>query len=97
MSIVNLAVQVLPLNVEQTEAIRIIDVAIACIQSSGLKHVVCPFETVVEGEYAEVMKLLNDMQDDCYKAGAQTMIINMKLHRSAVKDLHIGDKLEKYR
>lgn len=96
MSIVNLAIQVLPISVDHAEAIRIIDVAIARIQSSGLRYVVCPFETVVEGEYEEVMQLLNDIQDDCYKAGAETMIINMKLHRSAVKDLHIEDKLEKY-
>jgi len=96
MHTVNLALQVLPLNVEQAEAIRIIDVAIARIQKSGLKHVVCPFETVIEGKYPEVMKLLDDIQNDCYMAGAKTMIINMKLHRSAVKDLAIDDKIGKY-
>ena len=96
MHTVNLAIQVLPLHVEQAEAIRIIDVAIARIQQSGLKHVVCPFETVIEGHYPELMQLLDNIQDDCYMAGAETLIINMKLHRSAVKDLHIEDKLEKY-
>ncbi len=96
MHTVNLAIQVLPLNMEQAEAIRIIDVAIARIQQSGLKHVVCPFETVIEGYYPDVMKLLDDIQDDCYMAGAETLIINMKLHRSAVKDLHISEKTGKY-
>ncbi len=96
MHTVNLAIQVLPLNVEQAEAIRIIDIAIARIQQSGLKYVVCPFETVIEGKYPDVMKLLDDIQDDCYMAGAETMIINMKLHRSAVKDLAIDDKIGKY-
>jgi len=96
MHTVNLAIQVLPLNKEQAETIRIIDVAIARIQASGLKYLVCPFETVIEGPYDEVMKLLNDIQDDCYAAGAETMIINMKLHRSKAKDLHIEDKVGKY-
>ena len=96
MHTVNLAIQVLPLNKEQAETIRIIDVAIARIQSSGLKHMVCPFETVIEGPYEEVMKLLDDIQNDCYAAGAETMIINMKLHRSKEKDLHIEDKVGKY-
>ena len=96
MRTVNLAIQVLPLNMEQAETIRIIDVAIARIQASGLEYMVCPFETVIEGNYHDVMKLLNDIQDDCYMAGAETMIINMKLHRSAVKDLHIEDKMGKY-
>lgn len=96
MHTVNLAIQVLPLNMEQDEAIRIIDVAIVRLKESGLKYLVCPFETVIEGYYPDVMKLLDDIQDDCYMAGAKTLIINMKLHRSSVKDLHIEDKVGKY-
>lgn len=93
---VNLAIQVLPLHTSQEEAYRIIDVAIACIQQSGLHYVVCPFETVIEGPYNTVMQLLDKMQDECYAAGAQSMIINMKLHRSKIKDLAIEDKTGKY-
>jgi uncharacterized protein YqgV (UPF0045/DUF77 family) len=94
---VNLAVQVLPLSTSQQEAYRIIDVAIACIQKSGLKYEVCPFETVIEGPYETVMQLLNQMQDECYAAGAESMLINMKLHRSKSKDMAIEDKTGKYK
>lgn len=93
---VNLAVQVLPLQTSQEEAYRIIDTAIECIQKSGLKYVVCPFETVIEGPYSEVMQLLNKLQEACFNAGGETVLINMKLHRSAVKDLLIDDKTGKY-
>ena len=93
----NLAVQVLPLHTSKEEAYRIVDVAIACINASGLNYVVCPFETVIEGPYDRVMQLLNDMQDACYKAGATELIINMKLHRNITKSLAIDDKIGKYK
>ena len=94
-NIVNLAIQVLPLYKEQEEGIRIIDRAIECIQQSGLKYVVCPFETVVEGEYDVVMKLVRDIHDVCYAAGASSLIMNMKL-QSSVKAVAIDDKIGKY-
>jgi uncharacterized protein YqgV (UPF0045/DUF77 family) len=94
--IVNLAIQVLPLGKEQKEAYVIIDAAIASIAASGLKYVVCPFETVVEGPYERVMQLVDEIQDVCYKAGAESLLVNMKLHRSKENDMHIDDKIGKY-
>ena len=96
-NIVNLAIQVLPVGLPQEEAYKIIDAAIEKIQSSGLKYLVCPFETVIEGPYAEVMQLVDDMQDACYSAGATSLLVNMKLHRSNIKDMAIDDKIGKYR
>lgn len=94
---INLAIQVLPLHLPQPEAYRIVDAAIACIDQSGLKYLVCPFETVIEGPYEQVMKLVDDVQDACNKAGADAVIINMKLQRNFVKDIAIDDKIGKYR
>jgi uncharacterized protein YqgV (UPF0045/DUF77 family) len=94
---VNLAIQVLPLEKSKDEAYSIIDGAIAAINASGLKYVVCPFETVIEGPYDKVMQLLNDIQDSCYEAGANSLLINMKLHTSKVRDIAIDDKIGKYK
>ena len=47
MNIQNLSIQVIPINTEA--AYTHIDAAIAVIQSSGLRHEVTPFSTVVEG------------------------------------------------
>jgi uncharacterized protein YqgV (UPF0045/DUF77 family) len=94
---VNLAIQVLPLHLSQEEAYGIIDKAIARIQSSGLHYVVCPFETVIEGPYDKVMQLVDDIQTVCNEAGAQSVLINMKLQRSFVKDIAIDDKIGKYK
>lgn len=93
---VNLAVQILPLYKNQEEAYGVIDKAIEKVQQSGLHHVVCPFETVIEGEYGEVIKLVGDMQQACYDAGATDLLVNMKLHRSTRKDMAIEDKTGKY-
>lgn len=93
---VNLAIQILPLGIDKQEAYSIIDKAIAQVQKSELKHVVCPFETVIEGPYNQVMQLMNDMQEACYNAGAKELLINMKLHRSNEKDMAIDDKTGKY-
>ncbi len=93
---VNLAVQVLPLGIPTEEAYRIIDEAIAVIGRSGLKYEVCPFETVIEGPYDRVMNILDELQLACTKAGADTILVNMKLHRSFSRDLAITDKTGKY-
>jgi len=94
--LVNLAIQFLPLEKPQPEAYRIIDLAIAAVQQSGLRYEVCPFETVVEGPYTEVMALLNRMQDAAFDAGAGTLLINMKLHRSRTASQRIEDKTGAY-
>lgn len=94
---VNLAIQVLPTHLPQPEAYAVVDAAIDCIKASGLEYLVCPFETVIEGPYEQVMKLVDDIQTACNKAGAQSLLINMKLQRSFVKDIAIDDKIGKYK
>jgi len=92
---VNLAIQVLPFSSAE-DKYTIIDKAIALIAESGLKHVVCPFETVVEGTYEEVMHLVEDIKHSCLLAGADDLIINLKLHAKKEGDALMDDKLEKY-
>lgn len=93
---VNLAIQFLPLRYPKDKAYEIVDAAIAVVQNSGLKFVVGPFETTVEGPYEAVFSLLEDMQEAARNAGADELLINMKLHRSFVEDMHITDKTGKY-
>ena len=94
---VNLAIQILPLRMDKEQAYASIDAAITCVEQSGLKYTVCPFETVIEGTYEEVMKLAGDMQDACYNSGVKELLVNMKLHRSIEGDMAIDDKIGKYK
>lgn len=86
----------MPLGKSTEEAYQIIDRAIAVIDQSGLKYEVCPFETVIEGSYERVMQVLDEIQNECSAAGADTILVNMKLHRSFKTDLAITDKTGKY-
>ena len=92
---INLAIQVLPFSSSE-DKYAIIDKAIKVIAESGLKYVVCPFETVLEGTFEEVMHVIEDIKHTCLLAGAEDLIINTKMHIKKDADALIDDKLEKY-
>lgn len=93
---VNVALQLLPKS-NTEDAYQIIDRAIACIAESGLRYLVCPFETVVEGPYTEVMELIGRVQETAFAHGAHELILNIKLQRGAAHSVSIDDKIGKYR
>jgi len=92
---INLAIQVLPRS-STKGTYELVDVAIELIQNSGLKYRVCPFETVIEGYYDEVMKLVKDIHDAVYASGAEEMITNIKIQTRNNQDVFIEDKMNKY-
>jgi len=92
---INLAIQVLPRS-STKGTYELVDVAIELIQKSGLKYRVCPFETVIEGSYDEVMSLVKDVHEAVYNAGAEEMITNIKIQTRHNQDVFIDDKMNKY-
>ncbi|WP_430816820.1 thiamine-binding protein [Carboxylicivirga sp. RSCT41] len=93
--IVNVAIQVLPMS-DKYEMYDMVDEAIALIQNSGLKYRITPFETVVEGEYTEVMNLVQRVQAACYASGAEKLLCNLKIQSHSTNDVQIEDKVGKY-
>lgn len=91
---INVAIQLLPTKCS-ADKIALIDKAIACIKASGLNYLVCPFETVVEGTYTEIFKLVDNIRITTLTNGCEELLINMKLH-AAQKDLFFEDKIVKY-
>jgi uncharacterized protein (TIGR00106 family) len=91
---VNVAVQLLPLGTNQ--AYEKVDEAIALIEKSGLKYIVCPFETVIEGDYDKIMELVKKIQLKCLESGVTDTICNLKIQMRANDDVTINDKMEKY-
>ncbi len=92
---VNVAIQIVPRS-SNVHPYNIVDVAIRVIQSSGLKYMVCPFETVIEGEYNQIMTLIEKIHHACYEAGAEDILCYLKIQSSANKPVTINDKMEKY-
>lgn len=92
---INVAIQVLPKSAS-LHTYDLVDKAIEVIQQSGLKYVVCPFETVVEGYYDEVMALLKQVQTVLFDNGAEEIITNVKIQTHHNQDVLIHDKMNKY-
>lgn len=94
--IINAAIQILPLNNIYGNATAIIHRAIKVIEKSGLNYRVCPFETVVEGRYDDIVMLVKHIHEECFRAGANDLICNIKIHSRLDADLAIVDKMDKY-
>jgi uncharacterized protein (TIGR00106 family) len=92
---INMAVQILPWA-DGIHPYDVVDAAIEVIQKSGVKHKVCPFETVMEGEYTQLMKIVEEIHEACYKAGADKIICNIKIQSNKEGNVTIEDKMAKY-
>ena len=92
---INVAIQVLPES-EGKLSYAMVDEAIKAIRQTGLKHQVCPFETVVECHYDELPGLLESVHTACWRAGTEKMLTNLKIQVNYNSDVSINDKMEKY-
>ena len=92
---VNIAVQILPTS-KTIHAYKLVDKAIEVIANSGINYTVTPFETVMEGSYDEIMKVVKLAQEACYSAGAESLMTYVKI-QSSLQDVSIDDKMEKYK
>ncbi len=92
---VNVALQVLP-QAKGKESYDLVDLAIAEISASGLKYRVCPFETVIEGTYDEVMELVKKVHQVLEKNGTEKMMTYIKIQTVFQEDVIIEDKMHKY-
>ena len=90
-----MAIQVLPESREK-HPYDIVDKAIEIIKKSGVKHKVCPFETVIEAPIDKALELVKQIRDECHDAGAENLMTYIKIQSSAEKDVFIKEKMEKY-
>lgn len=91
---VNIALQILPSS-KSIHPYTLVDRAIEVIATSGLRYKVTPFETVMEGSYDDIMKVVKSAQEACYAAGAESLMTYVKI-QSSTKDVSIEDKMKKY-
>jgi uncharacterized protein YqgV (UPF0045/DUF77 family) len=92
MNTINAAIQVLPQGVKNTY--EVVDKAIEVIQKSGVKHRVCPFETVIETDWDNALQILSNIKEAVLNEAPSTLI-NLKI-QAANKDVTIEDKTGKY-
>jgi uncharacterized protein YqgV (UPF0045/DUF77 family) len=92
--IVHVALQIVPVSSEHPYPI--IDKAIEVIEKSGVDYRVGAMETVMQGPYDTLMKIAKDAQQACLNAGADEVVVTMKVHAKREGDVSWEEKLAKY-
>ena len=88
----SIALQILPLS-QEIDRIVVIDQVIAYLQAQEVTMVVTPFETVLEGEFDELMRILKEALEVA-RQEADNVFANVKINVGEI--LSIDEKLEKY-
>ena len=88
----SLALQILPLS-QDVNRLEVIDKVINYLQSQPVKQVVTPFETVLEGEWDDLMAILKTAIELAGEE-ADNIFANVKINYGEI--LTIDEKLEKY-
>lgn len=94
-NIINLGIQIVPKS-KLIDSYWLVDQAIEVIQKSGVKHVVTPFETVMEGTQDELMEIAREAQQAVLDAGADEVLVYYRMQIRKDKDVSIEDKTGKY-
>jgi uncharacterized protein (TIGR00106 family) len=90
----NVSLQVLPL-VEERKLNHVVDEVIEYIKGTGVKYVVGPMETTMEGELDELLEIVKKAQKICVKNGADRVISVVKIDYST-DGVTIDEKISKY-
>lgn len=88
----SIALQVLPLS-KGIDRIAVIDKVIDYLQTQGVTMVVTPFETVLEGDFDQLMRILKEALEVAGQ-GADNVFANVKINVGEI--LSIDEKLEKH-
>ena len=95
MATVNLSLQVLP-KVKGENVYEVVDQAIKVIQQSGVKYIVGPMETTMEGELDTLWEVVKKAQESCIQAGAAGVMSVIKIDYRP-EGVSMEEKINKYR
>jgi len=91
----NVSLQVIPLLPDHN-SYPVIDRVISMIDATGVKYVVGPMETTMEGELRELLGIVEKAHAICVEAGANRIISNVKIDYNT-EGVTIESKIGKYR
>ena len=93
----SVALQVLPW-VEMDQVVEIVDRVIAYIQSTGVRYVVGPFETTMEGDLDVLLEIVKEAQHIAITMGAPEVLSMVKIayRPDAAGSMTIASKTAKY-
>lgn len=88
---IHLGIQIVPLDHNQN-TYSIIDRAIEVIQKSGIKHVITPMETVLEGPYELVTEIAKKAQMVVLESNCEEFLVNIRMHVRKSADVTMDEK-----
>ncbi|WP_134217808.1 MULTISPECIES: thiamine-binding protein [Pelotomaculum] len=91
----NVSLQVIPI-VPEAEVYPVVDKVIDLIRESGVKYVVGPMETTMEGELDLLLGIVARAQEICLQNGATRVLSVVKIDCKA-GGVTIEEKINKYR
>lgn len=94
MNNVNVSLQVLPV-VPEERIYPVVDKVIEYIASTGVKYVVGPMETTMEGNIDELFEIVKKAQEICTMEGASRVVSVVKIDYKS-EGVTIDEKIEKY-
>lgn len=89
----SIALQILPLNDDNENKIKTIDEVITYLQKKHSNVVVTPFETVIEGEFNELMATLKECMELAGES-SKNIFANVKINYGEI--LTIDEKISKF-
>lgn len=95
MPLCNVSLQVIPV-VPEGDVYPVVDRVIEMIKKAGVKHMVGPMETTMEGELDRLLAIVGEAQRVCAEAGAGRILSVVKIDYS-VKGVTMDEKVGKYR
>lgn len=94
---INASIQIVPVEKDiSADGYALIDTAIHTIIDSGLEYLVTPMETIIQGPYEQVMEVFRKAQETCLSAGADELVVHIRLHIKKQGDINFSDKTAKF-
>ena len=93
--IINASIQIVPI-VSDKHHYEWVDEAIAVIKQSGLTYEVGPFATVIEGNYDNVMKVINEVNEYLFERGCGEWISSIQIQIRSNSDITFLEKTGKF-
>jgi len=74
------SIQILPKTKNNDDIIPYVDRAIEVIAKSGVKHLVSPLETTMEGELDQLLAIVKEMNEAMIEMGSPNVISQVKIY-----------------
>ncbi|MGB9679919.1 MAG: thiamine-binding protein [Thermoanaerobacteraceae bacterium] len=94
MPISNLSLQILPV-VPEDKIYPVVDKVIDYIDKTGIKYIVGPMETTMEGDLDILLDIVKKAQEICISEGASRVISIVKIDYKDT-DITMEEKIKKY-